>query len=130
LAELPRYGPRRYAIHLGGEVLDERALFIALANSRQYGNGAQIAPQAKLDDGRLDLVVVRAQSLARVVGQIPAFFRGTLRSGPGLLMRPAERLEIEGDGPIRFHVDGEPRTGPRRLRVRIWSGHLCVAVNC
>ena len=99
-AELPRYRPRRYAIHVGGEALDERALFIALANSRQYGNGAQIAPQARLDDGRLDLVVVRAQSLVRIVGQIPAFFRGTLRDGPGLVMRLAERVDIEGDRPI------------------------------
>ena len=129
LAELPRYRPRRYAIHVGGEVLDECALFIALANSCQYGNGAQIAPQARLDDGRLDLVVVRAQSLVRIVGQIPAFFRGTLRDGPGLVMRLAAQLEIEGDRPLGFHVDGEPRTGSKRLRVRTWPRHLIVVVT-
>lgn len=129
LAELPSYRPRRYAIHVSGEVLDECALFIALANSRQYGSGALIAPQARLDDGCLDLVVVRAQSFARIVAQVPAFFRGTLQDGRGLLTRRAERLEIEGEQPIRFHVDGEPRIGSNRVVVRTRPRHLIVSVS-
>ena len=61
--ELPRYRSEHYRIEWSGRTEHRRALFIAFANSRQYGNGAQIAPRARLDDGLLDLVVVEAQPL-------------------------------------------------------------------
>ena len=69
------------------DIVDHPALFIALANSRQYGSGAQIAPSALLDDGMIEIVVVEPQSGFSIMRQVPAFFRGTLREGPGLLMR-------------------------------------------
>ena len=74
--ELPRYRSEPYRIEWSGRTEQHRALFIAFANSRQYGNGAQIAPGARLDDGRLDLVVVDAQPLWRIVSRIPDLFRG------------------------------------------------------
>ncbi len=109
-----------------------RAIFIAIANSRQYGKGAQIAPLASLDDGIMDIVVVKPQSSLRIVSRLPSFFRGTLREDAGVLMRTASSLEITSDQPIRFHVDGEPRgvvehlslrTRPKNLLVRIPRGN-------
>ncbi len=100
------------------DIVGQRALFIALANSRQYGNGAQIAPKALLDDGVIEIVVVEPQSAFSILRQVPAFFRGTLADRPGLLMRSAASAEICASHPIRFHVDGEPREGPPVLRLQ------------
>jgi diacylglycerol kinase (ATP) len=138
LSELRTYEPGRYSIRnafdvdgreLTPDITDRPALFIALANSRQYGNGAQIAPTALLDDGMIEIVVVEPQSGLSIMRQMPAFFRGTLCEGPGLLMRSASSMEISASHPIRFHVDGEPREGPASIRLRTRRQVLSVKVS-
>jgi len=116
-AELPRYRAQQYTIEHNGRSVSYRALIIAVANSRQYGNGAQIAPAARLDDGHLDLVVVESQPLWRLLVQIPAFFNGRLRPGRGLHMTPVVDAVVRGTGPLGYHVDGEPNVGDHELRV-------------
>jgi YegS/Rv2252/BmrU family lipid kinase len=138
LTELRAYEPGAYSIrnafdvegrsHMA-DIIDHPALFIALANSRQYGNGAQIAPSALLDDGMMEIVVVEPQSGFRIMRQVPAFFNGTLREGPGLLMRSAASMDISCAHPIKFHVDGEPRTGPKSIALRTRREVLHVRVN-
>lgn len=137
--ELRGYVPETYAIRLAdhasqvhtkdGQTIESRALFLALANSRQYGNGARIAPKAELDDGAIDLVVVEARSGWGLVSHLPAFFRGTLEDGSDLLMRRASVLSISTDKPILFHVDGEPRCGPETLAFRMHPKALLVRVR-
>ena len=116
-SELPRYRAQHYTIEHAGTSTTYRALIIAVANSRQYGNGAQIAPKARLDDGHLDLVVVEAQPLWRLLAQIPAFFNGSLVPGRGLHMTPVVDAVVRGNGPLRYHVDGEPNVGDDDLQV-------------
>ncbi len=139
LQEMRRYEPEVYAIRIGSgdpsvaatadvPSLERRALFVALANSRQYGNGAQIAPRALLDDGAIDVVIVEARPAWALAARIPAFFRGTLEEAPDLLMRRTTHLSISAGGPILFHVDGEPRTGPQTLMFRVRPGALRVRV--
>ncbi|MEY4094614.1 MAG: hypothetical protein RLZZ53_1813 [Acidobacteriota bacterium] len=136
--ELREYVPGTYSIcqarNLDGsatapDLVDHRALFIALANSRQYGNGAQIAPRALLDDGMIEVVVVEPQSGFSIMQQVPAFFRGTLREGAGILMRSAASIEISAAQPIRFHVDGEPRSGSQLIRLQVRKHVLPVKVS-
>ena len=138
LSELRSYEPGSYSIrnafdvegkaHMA-DIIDHRALFVAVANSRQYGNGAQIAPAALLDDGMMEIVVVEPQSAFAILKQVPAFFQGTLREGPGVLMRSAASMDISSAHPIRFHVDGEPREGPESLSLRTRRGALAVKVS-
>jgi YegS/Rv2252/BmrU family lipid kinase len=136
---LRRYEPELYTIRIGGDdsrggavsdeaTIEKRALMVALANSRQYGNGAQIAPRAELDDGAIDVVVVEARPFLAFAPRLPAFFRGTLEEAPDLLMRRATHLSISSRRPIRFHVDGEPRTGPETLTLRVHPRALRVRV--
>jgi len=137
--ELRSYEPGTYSIRnafdvdgtsrLADIIIDRRALFIALANSRQYGNGAQIAPKALLDDGMIEIVVVEPQSGLSIMRQVPDFFRGSLVERPGLLMRSAASLEISSAHPMRFHVDGEPREGSPTLQLRTHRGALAIKVT-
>lgn len=127
--ELPRYRAQQYTIEHDGTSVTHRALIIAVANSRQYGNGAQIAPAARLDDGHLDLVVVEAQPLWRLLVQIPAFFAGTLQAGRGLHMTPVIDAVVRGAGPLGYHVDGEPNVGDDELRITTQPRALRVVVQ-
>ncbi len=137
LSELGGYQPGTYSIHHAfdvdgrahmADITEHPALFIALANSRQYGSGAQIAPSALLDDGMIEIVVVEPQSAIRMLRQLPAFFGGTLREGPGVLMRSAASMDVSSPQPIRFHVDGEPRVGPTSISLKTHRGALRVMV--
>lgn len=112
-----------------GDIVDHPAMFIALANSRQYGSGAQIAPKALLDDGVMEVVIVEPMSGVQIARQLPAFFGGRLQEGPGIVMRSASSMEISCAQPIAFHVDGEPRAGPSRIAMRTRRGVLLVKVN-
>lgn len=114
---------------LTGDIVDHPALFIALANSRQYGSGAQIAPKALLDDGMMEVVIVEPMSGLRIARQLPAFFGGRLQEGRGIVMRSASSMEISCRRPIAFHVDGEPRTGPNSISLRTRRGALLVKVG-
>jgi len=132
LSELPGYRAREYAIAFpagDAEPVSSPALFVALANSRQYGNGAQIAPHALLDDGKLDIVVIKPLSLMGVASRIPAFFKGTLTADDKVLMRTAAAATISSDRAIGFHVDGEPRRGGLTVMLRTRPGVLSVRVK-
>ena len=132
VSELPTYVARDYTItHPSGEQppITTAAMFIALANSRQYGNGAQIAPHARVDDGKLDVVVVRPQSVLRILSRIPKFFNGSLKADATLLMQTAASVDISSDRDIAFHVDGEPRNGSTTVELRTRPNALMVRVK-
>lgn len=125
---LPRYQPQTYTVECNGTVRTTRAILIALANSRQYGNGAMIAPAARLDDGRLDLVIVEAQPLWRILVRMPELFRGQLTSSRGVVMTPFTTASIAGQAPVAYHADGEPGVAGGAVGVRAHAHALRVHV--
>jgi diacylglycerol kinase (ATP) len=118
-AELLRYRCERYQLTIDGESSERRALLVAIANGRQYGNRLLIAPGARLDDGLFEVVIVEDLSLLQIAWRLPSLFRGTLAGSPGITMRAARTVRIGAEGPIPFHVDGEPRMGHRELTIRM-----------
>ncbi|HEX5474878.1 MAG TPA: diacylglycerol kinase family protein [Vicinamibacterales bacterium] len=123
-----RYRSARYRIRLDGDTLEADALLIAFANGPEYGNRARIAPHASLDDGRLEAVVVADRhAVARVWSGRHLIF-GTAQRAPGVLCRSIECATIETDGPIGYHVDGEPDEAGGSIAVRVRRGVLRVRV--
>ena len=112
-----------------GQVRRVRPLLIAIANAPQYGNGALIAPQARLDDGRLDIVVVDHRAPWRVLVQVPRLFSGTIARVPGVSISRACRAVISAETALVYHVDGEPHLGGRSLSARIHPAALKVVCN-
>lgn len=124
--ELLRYRAAEYELVWDGVRASGRKLFIALANSRQYGSHGCIAPNARLDDGRLDLIVVDEQPLWRVLTRVPAFFRGTLATGPGLTMEQFATAHLSSRTPLHVHLDGEPAEVDGPLDVRVHPAALTI----
>jgi diacylglycerol kinase family enzyme len=106
-----------------------RALIVTFANSAQFGNGARIAPAARLDDGRLDMVVFEETSRFATLWALPRLFTGGVGRLRGITTEQIERATIESDVPMRFHVDGEPVQGGTRLEARVHPGALRVCVR-
>jgi diacylglycerol kinase family enzyme len=129
IRELFIYEPDEHTITFDdGETLRERTMLIAIANGRQYGNNARIAPHARVDDGRLDVVVVADRRFAEALLQVPRVFTGTVDRVRGVTSRTTSSVEITSARPVLFHIDGEPLVGsarvtararPRAIRVRV-----------
>jgi diacylglycerol kinase (ATP) len=107
------------------------SLLVAIANGRQYGNGAVVAPHAQLDDGLLDLIIVTARSMVRACLELPMVFMGKIDRLAGVTMQRTDSLQIVSAYPIVYHVDGEPIAGmltvsakarPRALRMKVPAG--------
>jgi YegS/Rv2252/BmrU family lipid kinase len=123
------YKPARYTIKTGGAQVDvERGILLTIANSPQFGNGARIAPGARVDDGLLDLVIVDEQSRPRTVCGLPRLFNGTLERMKGCSIRRITEATIACDQPMTFHVDGEPVENGRELHARVHPRALLIAV--
>jgi YegS/Rv2252/BmrU family lipid kinase len=126
---LATYVPKRYRITHEDGVVEARAVLVTLANSAQFGNGARIAPGARVDDGVLDLVVMEERSRIASLCQLPRLFNGTVERARGCSIRRVRTVTIESDQPMMFHVDGEPIQGGTSLKARVHPGALRVAVR-
>jgi YegS/Rv2252/BmrU family lipid kinase len=126
--ELFTYTPDYHTIVTDGQTLRGRTLLIAIANARQYGNGALIAPAARLDDGRLDVIVVAARSPLAALVQVPRVFGGRIATVPGVTMSTAVDIQVTSGHPVLYHVDGEPYTGAAVVAARPWPAALRVVV--
>jgi diacylglycerol kinase (ATP) len=128
IRETFRYRAATYRVTLDGEEIVSSALVIAFANGREYGNRIRVAPQALVDDGKLEAVVVEDRGpLSRLwAGRHLAL--GTANKAARVRLRSIETARVETDGDILYHVDGEVgrahgaidiRIRPRLLKVRV-----------
>jgi diacylglycerol kinase (ATP) len=126
LQEILRYTPAACTV---GETRLDRAMIVAIANTGQFGNGAVIAPDARIDDGRLNLVMLDERSRLETMLALPRLYLGGLYRVRGVTTKQVERVVIESRLPIRFHADGEPMEGSTRIDVRVLPAALRVAVR-
>lgn len=104
---LVTFRPARMRITADNEQICERALLCTVANSQSYGGGMRIAPFAQVDDGWLDVCVVKAVSKLEFIRIFPRVFTGTHVTHPRFLMFKAKRIYVESDPPVPVLVDGD-----------------------
>ncbi|HEX9639161.1 MAG TPA: diacylglycerol kinase family protein [Acidobacteriota bacterium] len=123
---LARLRPRHFQVTADGErIWSGPAVVAVAANGPAYGGGIRIAPGARFDDGRLDLVLANAVGRLELLRMLPRLYRGTHIGHPAVLIRQARRVRIESDPPAPVYADGEPfgttpleiETVPAALRV-------------
>jgi len=128
LRELLSYRAVTYTIRVAEDEFTTHALLVAIANGREYGTGALIAPRARVDDGALDCVCIPHRSLPSVLWHARRLFTGTLDRVSGVRSVSSPTLTITADHPLTFHVDGEVYTGSDRLQIATRPRSLKVRV--
>ncbi|HSL22583.1 MAG TPA: diacylglycerol kinase family protein [Vicinamibacterales bacterium] len=125
------YDAAMYRIELDAEAIDSRAMLLTFANSGQYGNNAVIAPLARVDDGQLDMVLVKPWPAAANFLRLHHLFRRTAHRAPGVVTRSVTCARVSCASPMEMHVDGEivepateavVRVLPRALVLRVPEG--------
>jgi diacylglycerol kinase (ATP) len=87
--------------------LSAAALLVAVLNTPSYGAGVRLAPEAKIDDGSLDLALLEPLSLWEVLRLLPSFcIKGQIKTGR-LRRMSINYMRIETGRPCHFHGDGE-----------------------
>jgi YegS/Rv2252/BmrU family lipid kinase len=81
---------------------------IAVANSKAYGGGMLLAPDASLDDGMFDVVMVEHVSKPRFLRLLPGVFKGEHVQQPAVHVKRAREIEIAADRPFTLYADGDP----------------------
>jgi YegS/Rv2252/BmrU family lipid kinase len=123
-----RYAASEYRLSLDGRASSLRALLISFANGQEYGLGARIAPQALLDDGLLDATIVEDRSVISRFLSVPYLALAMAHRARGVTVTRLHEAIVETDGPIAYHVDGEPGLTENRLEVRMVPRALTVKV--
>jgi diacylglycerol kinase (ATP) len=129
LGALRAYRPEPYIVHLAGQApLRASAFLVAAANSDEYGNACRIAPGARVDDGRLDLTLLRRVDAWTALPLAARLFSGRLVANKEVLRWRAESCVIERTRPGLLHTDGEAHAGPAAVEIRIRPASLSVLV--
>ena len=124
MRELAAYRPDVLTVSTRAGSMCNPSLLVAIANGRQYGNGAIIAPRAKLDDGRFDVVTISGRSLLRATLELPFVFMGIVDKVAGVKIETADSVDITSSHPIVYHLDGEPIAGTLGIAARVRPGAL------
>jgi YegS/Rv2252/BmrU family lipid kinase len=130
LRALAAWRPARLTIELDppGERRTFTGYSVGAANSRSYGGGMRAAPEALLDDGMLEVIVLEDVSkLAFLTKILPRVFSGTHAQEPCVHCFKAREVLVEADRPFTMYADGDP-IGELPLRVRAAPGAIDVLV--
>jgi YegS/Rv2252/BmrU family lipid kinase len=114
-------------IILNGKSIRRDAFIIAIANSSQYGNNAQIAPSASVCDGLLHVNVMKRVPLFRL-DFIYSFFSGQLAESSFCEFMEAPSLKIKTTKSIEYHVDGEPCGSNDTFDIELFPAALHILV--
>jgi diacylglycerol kinase (ATP) len=126
---IPHYHhPIPITVSYNGTTSTRPMLLASTANGGRTGRTFKIAPEARPDDGLLDLILASTSSVARIIWLLPHFMRGTHpRLTKYVTMDRVSHLVVEAPGGIPVHLDGEIyNPNARRIEVTVLPGRLQV----
>jgi YegS/Rv2252/BmrU family lipid kinase len=116
-----------WQVVVDGEAQAFTGYSVAVANSGVFGGGMYLAPHASLDDGLLDVVLIRACPKRRYLASLPKVFKGTHVTSDHIAFLRGREVAFHADRPFRVYADGDPiadlpvtiRVVPRALKVLV-----------
>lgn len=118
LRALAAWKPARFVLTVDGERREVSGYSVAAANSKAYGGGMLIAPDARLDDGLLDVVTTGEVGKLRFLVRLPQVFKGAHIANEEVVVRRGAEVRIEADRRFAVYADGDHLTDlPATVRV-------------
>ena len=107
--ELPKFQPISYEITLDNISIVTEAMLIAIGNGRCYGGGMYVCPQAKIDDGLFDVMILEPVSKIEFLKVFPKVYSGSHISHPKVRVYRSQKVQLNARAVA--YADGE-RIGP------------------
>jgi YegS/Rv2252/BmrU family lipid kinase len=125
LRALAAWKPAAFSVTVDGERHDVTGYSVAVGNSKAYGGGMFVLPQAELDDGKLDVLISKQASKLTFLRELPKVFKGAHVDSPNAQFLRGAVIEVSSDRPFAIYGDGDPiGTTPATMRVE----HRCLRV--
>jgi YegS/Rv2252/BmrU family lipid kinase len=128
LRELWSYTPDQLTITTPASSHSTSALLVAIANGRQYGNGAIVAPKARLDDGLLDVVIIKHRPTLLACLELPLVFAGQIERLGGVTSEATQMATVSSTHAVVYHLDGEPIAGTLSFQAHARTRALTIKV--
>ncbi len=106
--EFPRYKSSRYHLSIDNKNHEIDAFLISFANATQYGNNVHIAPQAIIDDGLIDVCLIKEFPKYTAPALLISLLDQSIDKSKYDQIVKAQKVEITHSEPLLGHVDGEP----------------------
>ncbi|MFC3039758.1 diacylglycerol kinase [Virgibacillus xinjiangensis] len=104
---LPSLKPIRARIEYDGEVLDEDIMLFLLSNTNSVGGFEKLAPEAKMNDGHFDLLILKKMNLAEFIRIASLAMRGAHLEDERILYTQAKHIKVTTDENMQLNIDGE-----------------------
>ena len=117
--ELPKFRAIDYELTIDGSTMPVEAMLIAVGNGRSYGAGMNVCPNAQLNDGLFDLVILEPVSTVEFIKVFPQVYSGKHIHHPQVRSIRAQKVRIEGASIA--YADGE-RIGPAPVSAECIAG--------
>ena len=128
LKKLSTYRAHKYQLSIDGTPLTQRAFLISFANSSQFGNGAFIAPDAKIDDGFLEAVIIKKFPFYATPQIAHRLFHHSINDSEYVEVIKCKEVQLH-QTQIKAHIDGEPIFFEEGLCIKILPASLKVLVK-
>ncbi|MFD0795681.1 diacylglycerol/lipid kinase family protein [Mucilaginibacter litoreus] len=129
LQEIARYKSQSYRIEIDGRYYNREAFMLSIANSSQYGNNAHVSPQASVQDGLLDVCIIRPFPLWRFPEMGLRMFTKTADRSKFVEIIKGRNINIVRTQPGPIHLDGEPQSAGIDININIVPHTLKVIVG-
>jgi diacylglycerol kinase (ATP) len=127
--EYIKYNHKRFRIYVNDQVIKKNAFMLSFANSDQFGFNARIAPTAVIDDGYLDLCIVRKPRIYYAAFVIPFIFMGLLHKTPFVKIIRAKEIKVVQLKNNIAHIDGDEIELGKLIEVSIIPKSLKIINN-
>jgi len=102
------YRGRQMTVELDNkETIEGRFLGVVVANGRFAGGGMDFAPRSSIDDGILDVIIIRDQPVLTRLFNFPKIYSGSHIELPWILYRKAKRVRLDSKQSVEIEADGE-----------------------
>ncbi|MBS1647164.1 MAG: YegS/Rv2252/BmrU family lipid kinase [Bacteroidetes bacterium] len=109
------YKSKEYIIETDNKTIHTKAFLIAFANAGQYGNDFYVAPQAKIDDGLLHVVVVKPFGILGSFGLLLKVLMRRAHTSKNIQTITAKKITLKNTDTHFMHYDGESGTSTNGL---------------
>lgn len=103
----PQYKQRTYRLTIDGKRIETQALFVSFANSNQFGFNTEIAPKANLEDGLIDVIIVKKPPLPMLPLMAQQLFLHSFDRSMYVETYQARKITLHNDSAIGVNIDGE-----------------------
>jgi YegS/Rv2252/BmrU family lipid kinase len=128
MMEFFRYREREYTLSFNDQKITRKALLLSIANSNQFGYNTIIAPNAKSDDGLLDIVIVKKFPVGEIPRMIGLLFTGKIDQSSYIESFQTSEIFIVRKRGKRVNIDGEAIKMGKEIFVRIQPSAIKVIV--